>query len=81
MRIFGPCRSAMIADFAARALRAISRTSSRALDVVGGGAVREIEAHDVHAGGEHALPGSPASLQAGPSVATILVVRGMVESV
>ena len=40
-------------DLAAELLRALAH-DARALDVVGGGAVREVEAHDVDAGGEHA---------------------------
>ena len=43
----------MMADLAAELLRAFAH-EPRALDVVGGGAVREVEAHDVDARGEHA---------------------------
>ena len=44
----------MIATSRPSLLRAFAH-EVRALDVVGGGAVREIEAHDVDAGGEHPL--------------------------
>ena len=53
MRIFGPCRSAMIATSRPELCARLRARASRAR---GGprGAVREIEAHDVDAGGEHA---------------------------
>ena len=52
MRIFGPCRSAMMATSRPSVLRALAH-EARALDVVGGAAVREVEADDVDARGEH----------------------------
>ena len=53
-RIFGPCRSAMIATSCRRAWRRLAHQRG-AVDVVLRRAVREVEAHHVDAGADHPL--------------------------
>ncbi len=59
-RIFGPCRSAMMRDCAAEPASRVAHHAGARL-VIGGGAVREIQSHDVDAGAEHARRALPAS--------------------
>ena len=64
-RIFGPCRSAMMPTSRPSLARRSRAPAARALDVVLARAVREVQAHDVDAGGDHALEHLAASLRRG----------------
>ena len=79
MRILGPCRSAMT-DTSRPSARAASRTSCARSTWSAALPWEKLSRTHVDAGGEHPAQHIRRWLHAGPSVATILVERGMAEA-